>query len=171
MRCALALVAIVRRNRHLPQMIEFRRARLGDLRAIVALLADDELGAQRERFSETIAPEYLSAFDAIEADPNQLLAVMVDGEQVIGTLQLSFIPGLARGGALRGQIEAVRVARERRSERLGERLFQWAIDQCRAHGCALVQLTTDRQREDAHRFYDRLGFVPSHIGYKLKLGE
>jgi GNAT superfamily N-acetyltransferase len=152
-------------------MIEIRRAGEGDLKAIIDLLADDELGAQRERLSDGIATEYLAAFDAIEADPNQLLAVMVDGEAVIGTLQLTFIPGLSRGGALRGQIEAVRVARNRRSEGLGERLFEWAIAQCRARGCRLVQLTTDRQREDAHRFYDRLGFVPSHIGYKLKLGE
>ncbi len=141
------------------------------MKAIIDLLADDELGAQRERLSDGIATEYLAAFDAIEADPNQLLAVMVDGEAVIGTLQLTFIPGLSRGGALRGQIEAVRVARNRRSEGLGEQLFEWAIAQCSARGCRLVQLTTDRQREDAHRFYDRLGFVPSHIGYKLKLGE
>jgi GNAT superfamily N-acetyltransferase len=152
-------------------MIEIRRAGEGDLKAIIDLLADDELGAQRERLSDGIATEYLAAFDAIEADPNQLLAVMVDGDAVIGTLQLTYIPGLSRGGALRGQIEAVRVARNRRSEGLGERLFEWAIAQCRARGCRLVQLTTDRQREDAHRFYDRLGFVPSHIGYKLKLGE
>jgi GNAT superfamily N-acetyltransferase len=152
-------------------MIEFRRATRSDLKAIVRLLADDDLGATRERVSDDIAPEYLSAFDAIETDPNQLLAAMVDGEDVIGTLQLSFIPGLARGGALRGQIEAVRVDRNRRSEGLGERLFQWAIAQCCKRGCRLVQLTTDRQRDDAHRFYDRLGFVPSHIGYKLTLGE
>jgi GNAT superfamily N-acetyltransferase len=152
-------------------MIEIRRAGEGDLKAIVDLLADDELGAQRERPSDGIATEYFAAFEAIEADPNQLLAVMVDGDAVIGTLQLTYIPGLSRGGALRGQIEAVRVARNRRSEGLGEQLFEWAIAQCSARGCRLVQLTTDRQREDAHRFYDRLGFVPSHIGYKLKLGE
>jgi len=152
-------------------MIDIRRAGRNDLKAIVELLADDELGAQRERVSSDIAPEYLAAFDAIEADPNQLLAVVADGEAVIGTLQLTFIPGLSRGGALRGQIEAVRVARARRSEGLGEQLFEWAIAQCRERGCRLVQLTTDRQRADAHRFYGRLGFVPSHIGYKLTLGE
>lgn len=152
-------------------MIKFRRAREDDLKAIVALLADDDLGAERERVSDGVAPEYLAAFKAIEADPNQQVAVMIDGEEVIGTLQLTFIPGLAREGALRGQIEAVRVARDRRSEGLGERLFEWAIAQCRARECSLVQLTTDRRREDAHRFYDRLGFVPSHLGYKLDLRE
>lgn len=152
-------------------MIEIRRAERSELKAILTLLADDELGAQREKVSDPIPAEYAAAFEAIERDPNQFLAVMVDGDEVVGTLQLTFIPGLARGGARRGQIEAVRVARNRRSEGLGERLFEWAIEQCRARGCRLVQLTTDRQREDAHRFYDRLGFVPSHIGYKLKLGE
>lgn len=152
-------------------MIEIRRAERSELKAILALLADDELGAQREKVSDPIPAEYAAAFEAIERDPNQFLAVMVDGDEVVGTLQLTFIPGLARGGARRGQIEAVRVARNRRSEGLGERLFEWAIEQCRARGCRLVQLTTDRQREDAHRFYDRLGFVPSHIGYKLTLGE
>jgi GNAT superfamily N-acetyltransferase len=111
----------------------------------------------------------VTAFDAIDADPNQLLAVMVEDDQPIGTLQISFIPGLARRGAWRGQIEAVRVASDRRSEGLGEKMFAWAIAECRKRGCAFVQLTTDRHRADAHRFYERLGFEPTHIGYKLTL--
>lgn len=152
-------------------MTEIRRAERADLQAIIRLLADDRLGQSRETVSDPPAKEYLNAFEAIGCDPNQLLAVMTDGREVIATLQLTFIRGLARRGALRGQIEAVRVASGHRSEGLGERLFDWAIAECRKRGCALVQLTTDRNRTDAHRFYDRLGFEPSHIGYKLKLSE
>jgi GNAT superfamily N-acetyltransferase len=146
-----------------------RRATRSDLPAIIALLADDELGKTRDVASDTPGPEYVSAFDAIDADPNQFLAAMIEDDQVVGTLQLSFLPGLSRRGAWRGQIEAVRIARSKRSEGLGEKLMQWAIGECRNRGCGLVQLTTDRSRADAHRFYDRLGFEPTHIGYKLTL--
>jgi GNAT superfamily N-acetyltransferase len=152
-------------------MPEIRRADRNDVPAIVALLADDTLGQSREIVSDPPADEYLAAFEAIDTDPNQLLAVMVGGGEIVATLQLSFIPGLARRGALRGQIEAVRVASNRRGQGLGERLFAWAIGECRRRGCQFVQLTTDRSRSDAHRFYNRLGFEPSHVGYKLKLGE
>ena len=152
-------------------MVEIRRAQRRDLVSIVALLADDILGEARETVSDPPEPGYASAFEAIERDQNQLLAVMVDDDEVIGTLQLTFIAGLSRKGALRGQIEAVRVARDHRGEGLGEQLLEWAIAECRARGCAIVQLTTDRNRTDAHRFYDRLGFEPTHIGYKLKLSE
>jgi GNAT superfamily N-acetyltransferase len=150
-------------------MAEIRRARREDLHAIITLLADDPLGSSRETISDPPAGEYVSAMDVIESDPNQFLAVMVDGEEVIGTLQLTFIQGLARRGMKRGQIEAVRIAGSRRSEGLGEEMFEWAIEECRKRGCHIVQLTTDRSRSDAHRFYDRLGFEPSHIGYKLIL--
>lgn len=152
-------------------MTTIRRAKHSDLPAIVALLADDVLGRSRETVSDPPATEYQSAFEAIDSDPNQLLVVMLDDEEVVGTLQLTFVPGLARRGALRGQIEAVRIASNHRGEGLGERLFGWAIAECRKRGCALVQLTTDRNRPDAHRFYERLGFDPTHIGYKLRLGE
>lgn len=152
-------------------MSEIRRAERADLPAIIRLLADDMLGRSRETVSDPPAREYLDAFDAIDRDSNQLLAVMVDGSEVVATLQLTFLPGLARRGALRGQIESVRVASTRRGEGLGERLFDWAIAECRRRGCSVVQLTTDRSRSDAHRFYDRLGFEPSHIGYKLRLSE
>jgi GNAT superfamily N-acetyltransferase len=93
----------------------------------------------------------------------------VDGENVVGTLQLSFIPGIARRGAWRGQIEAVRIAAPYRSGGIGQQMFEWAIEEFRAHGCTLVQLTTDKGRPDAHRFYEKLGFVASHEGYKLSL--
>jgi len=149
--------------------IAFRRAAEADIAAIVAMLADDPLGAAREDVSTPVPPAYLEAFRAIDADPNQFLAVMTQDGRIVGTLQLSFIPGLSRKGALRGQIEAVRVAGGRRGEGLGRRLFEWAIGECRARGCRTVQLTTDRSRADAHRFYERLGFEASHLGYKLAL--
>lgn len=143
-----------------------RRAIEADVPAIVALLADDPLGAGREGAD---SEPYLRAFHAIDADPAHFLAVAVDADRVVGTLQLTFLPGLSRGGALRAQLEAVRVARDHRSRGLGSELFEWAIAESRRRGCALVQLTTDASRTDAHRFYERLGFVPSHVGYKLAL--
>src|SRR5690349_2240983 len=117
-------------------MIEIRRAQRAELPAIIGLLADDVLGRSRELISDPPADEYSAAFEAIDKDPNQFLAVMVDGPHVVGTLQLTFIPGIARRGALRGQIEAVRIASNRRGESLGERLIEWAIAQCRARNCA-----------------------------------
>ncbi|WP_050402272.1 GNAT family N-acetyltransferase [Bradyrhizobium embrapense] len=149
--------------------ITFRQAQPADLRAIIALLANDLLGRQREDPSSPPNPRYVDAFDAILADRNQLLAVATLDEAVIGTLQLSFIPGMARLGAWRGQIEAVRIAETHRSSGVGQQMFEWAIAQCKARGCDIVQLTTDKARPDAHRFYERLGFVGSHIGYKLML--
>ena len=150
-------------------VISTRRAREADVPAIVAMLADDELGRVREDPGTPLAQAYLDAFAQIDADPNQLLAVMTDGDDIIGTLQISFLTGLSLRGARRGQIEAVRVAAHRRSEGLGQRLFEWAIETCRERGCRVAQLTTDKSRLDAHRFYDRLGFKASHIGYKLQL--
>lgn len=149
--------------------IAFRPATLADVPAIVAMLADDPLGTAREDITTPPAPAYLAAFKAIDADPNQFLAVMTLDGTVVGTLQLTFIAGLSRKGALRGQIEAVRVAASHRDDGLGRRLFEWAVAECRARGCRTVQLTTDKSRADAHRFYDRLGFEASHIGYKLTL--
>ncbi len=156
-------------SRYPVTMITFRKAKASDLPAIVAMLADDPLGAGREDASLPLAQGYVDAFDAIDADLNQLLAVAVDGGEVIGTLQITFLAGLSRKGAWRGQIEAVRVASGRRSGGIGKKMFEWAIDQCRARGCSVVQLTTDKGRADAHRFYDSLGFTGSHIGYKKTL--
>ena len=147
----------------------FRRAQPDDLPAIVVLLANDVLGQQREDASSPPNRKYVDAFQAILADPNQLQVVATLNDEVIGTLQLTFIPGLARIGAWRGQIEAVRIAETHRGSGVGQQMFEWAIEQCRARGCNLVQLTTDKARPDAHRFYERLGFVGSHIGYKLTL--
>lgn len=144
-----------------------RRARVADLPTILALLADDPLGAGREDPTD-IAP-YRAAFDRIDADGAQLLAVAEVAGRVVGTLQLTFVLGLSHCGALRGQIEAVRVARDQRGAGLGRAMMEWAISECRNRGCAMVQLTTHRTRTDAHRFYDGMGFVPSHLGYKLAL--
>ncbi|RWL82577.1 MAG: GNAT family N-acetyltransferase [Mesorhizobium sp.] len=149
--------------------ISIRRASEADVAVIVAMLADDALGRAREDASLPLAQSYLDAFAAIDRDPNQLLAVMTDGDAVIGTLQITFLAGLSQRGAWRGQIEAVRVASSRRGEGLGQLLLEWAIDKCRERGCRVVQLTTNKSRTDAHRFYERLGFKASHIGYKLEL--
>ncbi len=152
------------------EQITFRAAYDTDLPAIISLLADDELGQFREDPRHPLATEYLQAFHAIKADANQLLVVAIDrAGAVIGTLQVSLIPGIARLGAWRGQIEAVRVAKEHRSSGLGQQMFEWAILHCRSRGCNLVQLTTDKTRPDAQRFYEKLGFIASHVGYKLKL--
>lgn len=154
--------------------IAFRTATAADLPAIVQLLADDELGRQRESAGLPLDPRYVAAFEAIAADRNQRLVVAVERaseggrETVAGTLQLSFIPGIARRGAWRGQIEAVRIAARLRSSGIGQLMFEWAIAECRARGCSLVQLTTDKGRPDAHRFYEKLGFTASHEGYKLQ---
>ena len=149
----------------------FRKARAADLPAIVALLADDELGRSREDPSLPLLVEYQKAFEAIDSDSNQFLAVAEWEGEVVGTLQLSYIPGLAHKGGWRGQIEAVHVAPDRRNAGLGGKMFAWAIDQCRARGCRLVQLTSDKARSEAHRFYDRLGFHATHEGYKLFLSD
>lgn len=150
--------------------VTFRRAAAPDLHAIVGLLYDDALGRTRERLSDPLDQAYLAAFEAVDADPNQLLAVgeAADGA-IVACLQLSFIPGLSHLGLWRGQIESVRVASDRRGQGLGERLFEWAIETCRARGCGLVQLTTNAGRAEAQRFYERLGFEASHVGYKLDL--
>lgn len=141
-----------------------RQARAEDVDDIVAMLADDPLGATRERPGD---PRYAAAFHALDQDPGQLLAVAeVDGE-VVGTLQLTFIPGLSRIGATRAQIEAVRVRADRRGDGLGKRMIEWAITEARARGCVLIQLTSDASRTRAHRFYERLGFKQTHVGMKL----
>ena len=151
------------------QQLTFRRAIAADLPTIIDLLADDVLGAGRESVRAEYVARYQAAFADIEADCNQFLCVVEDGSDVVGTLQLTIIPGLSRGGAKRAQIEAVRVSSSRRNEQIGEAMFKWAIDYSRSQGCSLVQLTTDKERPDAHRFYDRLGFEATHIGYKLLL--
>jgi ribosomal protein S18 acetylase RimI-like enzyme len=149
--------------------LAFRRAAAADLPAIVALLADDPIGRGREAPGPPLDPTYAAAFAAIERDPHQFLAVAEQGGAVIGVVQLSFIPGLARRGMWRGQIEGVRVATGTRGRGIGRAMLDWAIAECRRRGCGLVQLTSDKRRADAQRFYRSLGFQATHEGYKLDL--
>ncbi|MEW2620249.1 GNAT family N-acetyltransferase [Streptomyces sp. NPDC048106] len=147
--------------------LEIRPAGADDLPAIIAMLADDPLGAQRESPDDP-AP-YQSAFKQLAADPNQHLVVAVRDGRVIGTLQLTIIPGLSHRGATRALIEAVRIHADERGSGLGTELIRWAIGTARRLGCQVVQLTSDKTRLDAHRFYERLGFTASHEGFKLRL--
>ncbi|WP_255949436.1 GNAT family N-acetyltransferase [Streptomyces odontomachi] len=150
-------------------MAEFdvRPALPQDIPAIVNMLADDPLGAQRES-PDDLAP-YQPAYQRVADDPNQHLVVAVHEERVIGTLHLTIIPGLAHRGTTRGLIEAVRIHADMRGHGLGTHLIRWAIEESRRQGCRLVQLTSDATRTDAHRFYENLGFSATHVGFKLKL--
>ncbi|MDH6135891.1 GNAT superfamily N-acetyltransferase [Kitasatospora sp. MAA4] len=138
-----------------------------DIPAIVAMLAADSLGVGRES-PDDLTP-YYEAFERMAADPNQHPTVAVRDGRVVGTLQLSVIHGLSRRGATRTVIEAVRVHADERGNGLGSRLIEWAIAESRSLGANLVQLTSDASRADAHRFYERLGFTGSHVGFKLQL--
>lgn len=145
----------------------FREAVRADLPAIVALLADDVLGKSRDY--ATVDDAYERAFADIAADPRNFLIVADDGGQIVACMQITYIPGLGRHGAERSLIESVRVRSDRRGHGLGQQLMTWAVEQARMRGCALVQLTSDKSRIAAHRFYTRLGFVASHEGMKLSL--
>ena len=147
----------------------FRLARADDVSAIVAMLADDPLGAAREVVGEPLPDGYRAAFDAIEASPDNELIVAAIGERVVGCLQLTYIPGLSRQGALRAQIESVRVSGAVRSKGVGATMIDWAIDRARKRGCTILQLTSDASRTEARRFYERLGFEASHIGLKRSI--
>jgi GNAT superfamily N-acetyltransferase len=148
--------------------VRIRPARREDLPRIVELLADDDLGRGREHPGEDLSP-YAEAFIAIDEDPrNELIVVEVEGE-VIATLQLTFIPSLTHTGGERAQVEGVRVAAGSRSTGVGCQLLEWAISRAEKRGCKMVQLTTDKRRADARRFYEALGFGATHEGMKLKL--
>ncbi|MGC4746481.1 N-acetyltransferase family protein [Micromonospora sp. DT201] len=145
----------------------YREAVRADLPAVIALLADDVLGKARD-FTE-VDEAYERAFADISSDPRNQLIVAEQGGELVGCLQITYIPGLGRHGSERSLIESVRVRSDRRGQGLGRDLMTWAIDQARQRGCALVQLTTDKTRADAHRFYLGLGFAASHEGMKLAL--
>ncbi|SIS64382.1 GNAT family N-acetyltransferase [Paracoccus saliphilus] len=147
-------------------MIEFRLARREDVPAVVAMLADDMLGRGRET---AVPDEYLAAFDAMQAEGNNHLIVGEAEGQVVACYQITFISGLSLSAARRAQIEGVRVAASHRGQQIGEALIEDAESRARAAGCSLMQFTTNKSRDMAHRFYDRLGFTPSHIGYKKPL--
>ncbi|WP_328442400.1 GNAT family N-acetyltransferase [Streptomyces sp. NBC_00444] len=147
--------------------LDIRPATKDDVPAIVAMLADDPLGAQRES-PDDLTP-YLTALERLSADPNQHVVVAVRESRIVGTLQLTIIPGLSRKGATRSIIEAVRIHADERGSGLGTQLIEWAVDESRRQDCQLAQLTSDASRTDAHRFYERLGFEASHVGFKLTL--
>ncbi|MBP6545137.1 MAG: GNAT family N-acetyltransferase [Phenylobacterium sp.] len=149
----------------------FRSARREDVARIVELLADDPLGAGRERFEDPLPDNYYAAFDRIEAsDGNVLTVAELDGA-VVACLQMTFIPGLSNQGADLALIEGVRVDTRLRSQGLGAQLIEWALETARARDCQAVELFTHKTRTEAHRFYDRLGFEQSHVGYRIKLSE
>jgi GNAT superfamily N-acetyltransferase len=151
-------------------MVEFRVATRADVPAILAMLEDDEITRSRmDVVPEDTDAALWRAFEAIDADPHNELIVADEGGAVVGTCQLTFTPSLSRGGADRMTIEAVRVRRDRRGTGVGRAMMTWALDRARERGCGLAQLTTDRRRTDAQRFYQSLGFVPSHVGMKLTL--
>jgi GNAT superfamily N-acetyltransferase len=150
-----------------------RVATRADVPAILALLADDEISRSRgypvPSVSEAADAALWRAFEAIDADPrNELIVADLDGT-VVGTCQLTFTPSLSRGGSERMTIEAVRVSREQRGGGIGRAMMQWALDRARDRGCGVAQLTTDKRRAEAHRFYESLGFAPSHVGMKLTI--
>jgi GNAT superfamily N-acetyltransferase len=147
----------------------FRRAARSDVPAIVAMLADDELGAKREAFVSPLPGSYYAAFAAINRDPNNELVVAELEGRIVGVLQMTFIPYMTYRGGWRALIEGVRIASEARSRGIGRRLFEWAIDRARQRDCHVLQLTSDKARPDAIRFYESLGFVASHEGLKLHL--
>lgn len=149
--------------------VTFRSARRDDVVAIVHLLADDPLGAERERPESPLPPSYYRAFDAIKADPHNDLLVAQRSGKIVGVLQLTLIPNLTYQGGWRALIEGVRVAAEVRGQGIGRALIETAIEQAKKAGCHLVQLTTDKQRPEAVQFYESLGFRATHEGMKLSL--
>lgn len=147
----------------------FRLARREDLPEIVRMLADDELGSQRERCEEPLPEAYYAAFEQIARDANHELVVAEIDARVIGTLHLMFFPSISYQGGLRAQVESVRVDKQCQNQGIGSQMMKWAIARAKERGAHLVQLTTHKSREDAHRFYERLGFKGSHLGMKLSL--
>jgi GNAT superfamily N-acetyltransferase len=149
--------------------VHFRLARREDLPDIVRMLADDELGSQREQCEEPLPDSYARAFEQINNDANhQLIVAELDGK-VIGTLHLMFLPSVSYQGGLRAQVESVRVDKKYQNLGVGSQMMKWTIERAKERGAHMMQLTTHKSREDAHRFYERLGFQKSHLGMKLKL--
>lgn len=149
--------------------LEFRLATLQDLDQIVAMLADDVLGSKRERYEQPLPASYLQAFQAIAEDPNNELVVACFENEVVGVQQITFTPYITHQGGWRATIEGVRTVSSVRGKGVGTQLINWAIERAKERGCHLIQLTTDKQRPDAMRFYERLGFQATHEGLKMKL--
>lgn len=149
--------------------VEFRTAERKDLPSIVRLLAEDELGNRRERYEDPLPGSYFEAFELIENDPNHELIVAELNGEVIGTLHLMFLPSISYRGGLRAQVESVRVEGRYRDRGIGSEMVKWVVERARGRGAHLIQLTSHKSREEAHRFYERLGFTKSHVGMKLSL--
>jgi len=147
----------------------FRLARRDDLSSVVRMLAEDDLGSGREKYEEPLPESYIKAFDQINHDSNHELIVAELNEEVVGTLHLIFIPSISYQGGLRAQVESLRVDRKCRSQGIGSDMMKWVVERVRERDAHLIQLTTHKSREDAHRFYERFGFKKSHLGMKLSL--
>jgi ribosomal protein S18 acetylase RimI-like enzyme len=152
-----------------PEGVLFRRATRADLPSIVRMLADDELGSQREQVENPLPASYYSAFEQINKDPNHELIVAERNGEVIGTLHLMFLPSVSFQGGLRAQVESVRVDKRLQGQGIGSEMMKWALERGTQRGAHVVQLTTHKSRVDAHRFYERLGFIGSHLGMKISL--
>ena len=151
--------------------VHFRKAETHDLPAIVRLLADDFLGQQREDLSEPLNENYIKAFREMESDPNnELIVAELDGE-IVGTLQLVITPSLSYKGGKRSMVESVRVDSKLRGQGIGREMMFWAIDRAKKKGCISMHLTSHKERDDAHRFYEKLGFAKSHVGMKMGLNK
>ena len=148
--------------------MKFRKATRVDLPKIVEMIADDDLGRSRENYTMPLPNEYVYAFQKIAMDANQeLVVVEIPDEGIVGTMQLTFIPYLTYRGGIRAQIEAVRIRKDQRGKGLGRKMFEWAIQKAKDRNAHLLQLTTDKKRPEAIKFYEDLGFRPSHEGMKL----
>jgi len=146
--------------------LTYRSARPDDLPLIVGLIVEDSVVATNDDPADAMHADYTSALAAIDADPNQEMIVVEEDGAPVGCFQLSYLPGLMRRGMWRGQIEVVHVAERHRNRGLGSLMMRWALERCRERGCGMVQLTSNKKRTDAHRFYERLGFSRSHEGFK-----
>jgi GNAT superfamily N-acetyltransferase len=149
--------------------LQFREALESDIPNLVEMLSDDELGVMREDSSLPVNQGYLKAFNSIDEDSNNELTIVESNGKIVGMLQLTFIPYLSHIGSWRCLIESVRIHSSYRGQGLGSEFFQWAIERAKKRSCSIVQLTSDKQRPDALRFYESLGFVATHEGFKLKL--
>ena len=149
--------------------LQYREATADDIESLVKLLADDPLGTTREDTSSPINPHYIDAFHHINNDPNNKLMIVEHEDSLVGMLQLTFIPYLTHTGSWRCLIEGVRIAENFRGMGMGSKFIRWAIDDARSKGCSIVQLTSDKQRPEAIKFYESLGFKATHEGFKLKL--
>jgi len=147
-------------------MLTYRHAAPEDLPFIVGLIVEDAVVATNDRVADARQPDYDNALKAIDADPNQEMFVVEDAGKPIGCFQLSYLPGLMRRGMWRGMIEVVHVSQNERNHGYGSEMMRWALERCRERGCGMVQLTSNKKRTDAHRFYERLGFLKSHEGFK-----